>query len=215
MPILTIAEFAAHRYQAERLVEQVTVTDLPSSLSGEATRVHAFRSLLDGAEHLAVVNTPISGVPPVRVHSECMTGDALGSLRCDCGRQLQQSLQMIGKSGGAPIYLRGQEGRGIGLANKIRTYVLQDGGRDTMQANTDLGFAADARDYAIAAQILRTLEIETITLLTSNPAKAEALQANGITVQKQRSLIIQPNRFNLRYLDTKRDKFGHALTHHS
>lgn len=215
LPILTIAELVAHRYRTERLVEQVAVADLPSSLSGETTRVHAFRSLLDGAEHLAVVNAPISSVPLVRVHSECLTGDALGSLRCDCGPQLQQSLQMIGETGGVLIYLRGQEGRGIGLANKIRAYALQDSGRDTVQANTDLGFAADARDYAIAAQILKALEIDAITLLTNNSAKAEALQANGITVQEQSPLIIAPNPFNLRYLDTKRDKFGHALTHHS
>ena len=157
----------------------------------------------------------ISGVPLVRVHSECLTGDALGSLRCDCGPQLQQSQQMISDTGGVLIYLRGQEGRGIGLANKIRAYALQDKGRDTVQANTDLGFAPDARNYAIAAQILRALEIDTITLLTNNPAKAEALEANGITVQAQQPLIIASNRFNLRYLDTKREKFGHALTHPS
>ena len=215
LPILTIAELVAHRYRTEQLVEQVAVADLPSSLSGVAARVYAFRSLLDGAEHLAVVNAPISGVPLVRVHSECLTGDALGSLRCDCGPQLQQSQQMISDTGGVLIYLRGQEGRGIGLANKIRAYALQDKGRDTVQANTDLGFAPDARNYAIAAQILRALEIDTITLLTNNPAKAEALEANGITVQAQQPLIIASNRFNLRYLDTKREKFGHALTHPS
>lgn len=215
LPILTIAELVAYRYRTEQLVEQVAVADLPSSLSGETTRVHAFRSLLDGAEHLAVVNAPSSGVPLVRVHSECLTGDALGSLRCDCGPQLQQSLQMIGEAGGVLIYLRGQEGRGIGLANKIRAYALQDNGRDTVQANTDLGFAPDARNYAIAAQILRALEIDTITLLTNNPAKAEALQANGISVQAQQPLIIAPNSFNLRYLNTKRDKFSHTLTHHN
>lgn len=212
LPILTIAELVAHRCRTEQLVEQVAVADLPSALSGEATRVYAFRSLLDGAEHLAVVNGPISGVPLVRVHSECLTGDALGSLRCDCGPQLQEALRLIGESGGVVIYLRGQEGRGIGLANKIRAYALQDSGRDTVQANTELGFAADARNYAIAAQILRTLDIDTITLLTNNPHKVAALEASGIVIGALRPLIIAPNPFNLRYLDTKRDKFGHALS---
>ena len=120
---------------------------------------------------------------------------------------------MIGESGGVLIYLRGQEGRGIGLANKIRAYALQDKGRDTVEANTDLGFAADARDYAIAAQILRALGVVTITLLTNNPQKAETLRANGIDVREQQSLIIAPNPFNLRYLQTKREKLGHTLTH--
>jgi len=191
----------------------VASADLPSAFSGDAMRVHAFRNLLDGTEHLAMVKAPMSGVPLVRVHSECLTGDALGSLRCDCGAQLQESLRMIGESGGVLIYLRGQEGRGIGLANKIRAYALQDNGRDTVEANTDLGFAADARDYAIAAQILRALDVVTITLLTNNPQKAETLRANGIDVREQQSLIIAPNPFNLRYLQTKREKLGHTLTH--
>ncbi|WP_332700431.1 3,4-dihydroxy-2-butanone-4-phosphate synthase [Devosia sp.] len=213
LPILTIADLVAHRCKTELLVEQVASADLPSSLSGDAMRVHAFRSLLDGTEHLAMVKAPMAEAPLVRVHSECLTGDALGSLRCDCGAQLQESLRMIGESGGVLVYLRGQEGRGIGLANKIRAYALQDGGRDTVEANTDLGFAADARDYAIAAQILRALDVVAITLLTNNPQKAETLRANGIDIREQQPLIIPPNPFNLRYLETKREKFGHTLTH--
>lgn len=213
LPILSISDLVAYRCKTEVLVEQVDSADLPSAFSGDAMRVHAFRSLLDGTEHLAIVKAPMTGAPLVRVHSECLTGDALGSLRCDCGAQLQQSLRMIGESGGVLIYLRGQEGRGIGLANKIRAYALQDEGRDTVEANTDLGFAADARDYAIAGQILRALGVVTITLLTNNPQKAETLRASGIDVQEQRPLIIAPNPFNLRYLDAKREKFGHTLTH--
>jgi 3,4-dihydroxy 2-butanone 4-phosphate synthase/GTP cyclohydrolase II len=213
LPILSISDLVAYRCRTEVLVEQVATAALPSAFSGDAMRVHAFRSLLDGTEHLAMVKAPMCGVPLVRVHSECLTGDALGSLRCDCGAQLQESLRMIGEVGGVLIYLRGQEGRGIGLANKIRAYALQDKGRDTVEANTDLGFAADARDYAIAAQILRALDCVTITLLTNNPQKAEALRANGIDVRQLQSLIITPNPFNLGYLETKRDKFGHTLTH--
>ena len=213
LPILSISDLVAYRCKTEVLVEQVASADLPSAFSGDAMRVHAFRSLLDGTEHLAMVKAPMTGTPLVRVHSECLTGDALGSLRCDCGAQLQESLRMIGESGGVLIYLRGQEGRGIGLANKVRAYALQDKGRDTVEANTDLGFAADARDYAIAAQILRALDVVTITLLTNNPQKAETLRANGIDVREQQSLIIAPNAFNLRYLETKREKFGHTLAH--
>ncbi|KKC34063.1 bifunctional 3,4-dihydroxy-2-butanone-4-phosphate synthase/GTP cyclohydrolase II [Devosia psychrophila] len=213
LPILPISDLVAYRCKTEVLVEQVASADLPSGFSGDSMRVHAFRSLLDGTEHLAMVKAPMTGTPLVRVHSECLTGDALGSLRCDCGAQLQESLRLIGESGGILIYLRGQEGRGIGLANKIRAYALQDKGRDTVEANTDLGFAADARDYAIAAQILRALGVVTITLLTNNPQKAETLRANGIDVREQQSLIIAPNPFNLRYLQTKREKLGHTLAH--
>ena len=215
IPILTIEDLAAHRLRTEQLVERVAQAELPSSLTSAPLQVHAFRSLVDGTEHLAVVKPVTTGKTPlVRIHSECLTGDAFGSLRCDCGQQLQEALRLISDSdGGALIYLRGQEGRGIGLANKIRAYALQDQGMDTVEANTALGFAPDLRDYAIAAQILRALDMATIDLLSNNPQKTTGLAAYGIAVAHQRPLIVTPNPFNLRYLATKSAKFGHTLSH--
>ena len=215
LPILTIEDLAAHRMRTERLVEEVAQAELPSSLTSAALQVHAFRNLVDGVEHLAIVKPSIAGQTPlVRIHSECLTGDAFGSLRCDCGQQLQEALKLISNSdGGAVIYLRGQEGRGIGLANKIRAYALQDQGMDTVEANAALGFAPDLRDYAIAAQILRALNMPTIDLLSNNPQKTSGLAACGITVTHQLPLIVAPNKFNLRYLATKSEKFGHTLSH--
>ena len=215
LPILTIEDLAAHRMRTERLVEEVAQAELPSSLTSAALHVHAFRNLVDGVEHLAIVKPSIAGQTPlVRIHSECLTGDAFGSLRCDCGQQLQEALKLISNSdGGAVIYLRGQEGRGIGLANKIRAYALQDQGMDTVEANAALGFAPDLRDYAIAAQILRALNMPTIDLLSNNPQKTSGLAACGITVTHQLPLIVAPNKFNLRYLATKSEKFGHTLSH--
>ena len=215
LPILTIEDLAAHRMRTERLVEEVAQAELPSSLTSAALHVHAFRNLVDGVEHLAIVKPSIAGQTLlVRIHSECLTGDAFGSLRCDCGQQLQEALKLISNSdGGAVIYLRGQEGRGIGLANKIRAYALQDQGMDTVEANAALGFAPDLRDYAIAAQILRALNMPTIDLLSNNPQKTSGLAACGITVTHQLPLIVAPNKFNLRYLATKSEKFGHTLSH--
>jgi 3,4-dihydroxy 2-butanone 4-phosphate synthase / GTP cyclohydrolase II len=213
LPILSTSDLVAYRCKTEVLVEQVASADFPSAFSGDAMRVHAIRSLLVGTEHLATVKAPMTRAPLARVHSECLTGAALCSLRCDCGAQLQESLRMIGESGGVLIYLRGQEVCGIGLANKIRAYALQDKGRDTVEANTEVGFAAHARDYAIAAQTLRALGVVTITLLTNNPQKAETLRANGIDVQEQQSLNIAPNPLNFRYLETKCERLGHTLTH--
>ncbi|HEV7344070.1 MAG TPA: 3,4-dihydroxy-2-butanone-4-phosphate synthase [Devosia sp.] len=214
LPVLSIKDIVTHRIRTEQLVEEVASTDLPISVAEEGLKVHAFRSMLDGSEHLAVVKHPLPATPLVRVHSECLTGDALGSLRCDCGPQLQESLRLIAESdGGILIYLRGQEGRGIGLANKIRAYALQDQGLDTVDANTTLGFVPDARDYGVAAQILGALGIRSVTLLSNNPAKAEALERYGVTVAERRRLAIPPNPFNLRYLTTKRDRFGHSFSH--
>jgi 3,4-dihydroxy 2-butanone 4-phosphate synthase/GTP cyclohydrolase II len=211
LPILTIRDIIEHRSRTERLVEEVASAELPTSFGARPMRVHAFRSLIDGNEHLAVVAEGAAAVPLVRVHSECLTGDALGSLRCDCGPQLQQALQMISEQGGVLVYLRGQEGRGIGLANKIRAYALQDEGHDTVQANTALGFAADSRDYAVAAQILSARGLERINLLSNNPGKVEDLARYGICTEKRVPLVIPANPFNLRYLATKHEKLGHAL----
>lgn len=213
LPILTIREIVAHRARNEVLVEEVASAALPSSLGDDDMRVHAFRSLLDGSEHLAMVKRPHAATPLVRIHSECLTGDALGSRRCDCGQQLQESIRQISECGGVLVYLRGQEGRGIGLANKIRAYALQDEGHDTVEANVALGFAADARDYAVAAQILRALGVSQVELLSNNPAKAESLERYGVRVEKRQPLLVPPNPFNLRYLATKREKFGHTVVH--
>ena len=214
LPILTIRDIIAYRLANETLVDEVARAQLPTEHSPEPLDVRAFRSRLDGTEHLALVRNPLRGTPLVRLHSECLTGDALGSLRCDCGPQLQEALRQIATGdGGALIYLRGQEGRGIGLANKIRAYVLQDQGHDTVEANTALGFAPDARDYGIAGQILRALGISRLRLLTNNPGKAQALDHQGIAVVERVPLEIPANPYNWRYLATKRDKFGHTFTH--
>ena len=214
LPILSVKDIIAHRIRTERLVEEIAIAALPSTFTDAPMKVHAFRSLIDGTEHLAVVKHPLPKTPLVRVHSECLTGDVLGSLRCDCGPQLQEALRLISESaGGALIYLRGQEGRGIGLANKIRAYALQDQGHDTVEANVALGFAADSRDYGIAAQILRSLGISALILLSNNPQKSEALEHYGVAVRERRPLVIPPNPFNLRYLATKHEKFGHTFTY--
>ena len=216
IPVLTIAELVEYRWATERLVEEVASADLPTAYADGVLRVHAFRSKVDGEEHLAIVRRPLGRTPLVRVHSECLTGDALGSLRCDCGPQLHEAQRLISEDpeGGVVIYLRGQEGRGIGLANKIRAYALQDGGLDTLDANTALGLPADARHYGIAAQILKALGVERLRLLSNNPAKADALTGYGIEVAGRVPLVIPPNPFNRRYLATKGSRFGHSLCQH-
>lgn len=212
LPLLTIAELVAHRKATELLVDEVATARLPSDHAGQAFSVRAFRSRIDGGEHLAMVAGPLTGAPLVRVHSECLTGDALGSRRCDCGEQLRESLRQISDSGnGALIYLRNHEGRGLGLANKIAAYALQDRGLDTVQANHALGFADDQRDYGVAAQILRALGVGEVKLLSNNPRKAAGLRANGVTVRREVPLLIPANPDNAAYLETKRDKLGHSL----
>lgn len=212
LPILTIAELVAYRIATEKLVEQVAIADFPNHFAAKNMKIIAFTSQIDGLEHVAMVKYPLGDNPLVRVHSECLTGDALGSMRCDCGAQLQESLRLVGEStGGAVVYLRGQEGRGIGLANKIRAYELQDAGADTFEANTALGFAPDARDYGVAAQIIKALGMKQVRLLTNNPDKAEGLRRYGVTVSEIKPLVIAPNKFNADYLATKGAKFGHTL----
>ncbi|HZC17917.1 MAG TPA: 3,4-dihydroxy-2-butanone-4-phosphate synthase, partial [Caulobacteraceae bacterium] len=212
IPILTIAEVAAHRVTCETLVEEVAAARLPSAHAPDGLQVRAFRSLVDGSEHLALVKGALGERALVRVHSECLTGDAFGSLRCDCGAQLQCALRRIGESdNGVLIYLRGHEGRGLGLANKIRAYALQDQGMDTVEANAALGFADDLRDYGIAAQILKALGVTRPRLLSNNPRKAAGLRAYGVAVAEEVPLILPPNRHNAAYLAAKRDKLGHRL----
>ncbi len=171
---------------------------------------HAYRRA-DGIEHLVLVHGLLDGTPLVRVHSECLTGDVFSSARCDCGAQRDLALQMIAAEGsGALIYLRGQEGRGIGLGEKIRAYALQEAGYDTVDANLALGHPADARDYADAAEILHHLGATSIRLLTNNPAKTDALTAHGIDVIGREPIIIEPTFANAAYLRTKRERMGHS-----
>jgi len=218
LPILTIKELIEHRIGRESLIEEVAVSKLPS-LYGTANgefRLHAFRSRIDQTEHLALVSLHKTGKLEnpalVRVHSECLTGDALGSLRCDCGAQLQASMKQIAASGnGVLVYMRSHEGRGIGLANKIKAYALQDGGLDTVEANRHLGFEADLRHYGMGAQILRHLGVSQMRLLTNNPRKVVSLEGFGLEIVEKVPIEIAANPSNLAYLTSKRDKLGHWL----
>lgn len=212
LPVVTIREIINHRVTRETLVDIVARSELPTEYSPLPLEVYAFRSRMDQTEHLALVRNPLRGTPLVRVHSECLTGDALMSLRCDCGPQLHTALRQIAESdGGALLYLRGQEGRGIGLASKISAYALQDRGYDTVEANSALGFLPDARDYSIAGQMLRALEIRQLRLLSNNPGKATSLRKFGIEVDVL-PLEVESNPYNCRYLATKRDKLGHLIS---
>jgi 3,4-dihydroxy 2-butanone 4-phosphate synthase / GTP cyclohydrolase II len=212
LPILSIAELIKYRLQTEVLIDEVAKSELPTAYADEPLQIHAFRSRIDGTEHLAIVKHPLPKTPLVRVHSECLTGEALGSLRCDCGPQLQTAIRMVSESeGGVVLYMRNQEGRGIGLANKIKAYALQDQGHDTVEANAMLGFANDSRDYAAAAHMLKALGVSELTLLTNNPDKTHALQELGLNVVEQRPLVIEANPFNANYLATKREKLGHSF----
>ena len=175
--------------------------------------MHLYRSSIDDHHHLAVEKGDVAGKKDVlvRVHSSCLTGDVFGSCRCDCGEQLAAALRLIEKEGlGVVLYMR-QEGRGIGLANKIMAYKLQDEGRDTVEANVDLGFPPDLRDYGIGAQILVDMGLSTIRLITNNPRKVVGLQAYDLKVSDRIPLQTKPNRHNARYLETKRDKLGHLI----
>ena len=213
LPLVTIRELVRYRYRREQLVKRVAASGLPTRFG--AFRIVVYESLIDGHHHVALVKgSPARRETPLaRVHSQCLTGDVFGSLRCDCGEQMAAALERIDREGaGVFLYLR-QEGRGIGLANKLRAYELQDLGLDTVDANLKLGFAPDLRDYGVAAQILKDLGFSKIRLLTNNPRKIEALTDYGIDVAARESLEVRPNPTNRRYLETKRERLGHLLKH--
>jgi 3,4-dihydroxy 2-butanone 4-phosphate synthase/GTP cyclohydrolase II len=209
--ILTIRDLIAWRRRREVLVERVVRVPLPTA-EGDFM-LHLYQCKLEGDHHLALVKGRLSGGGPVlvRVHSQCLTGDVLGSQRCDCGEQLHGALRAIARRGrGVLLYLR-QEGRGIGLAAKLKAYALQDRGLDTVEANVRLGYPADLRDYGIGAQILTDLGVREIELLTNNPRKLVGLEAHGLRIVKRVPIRVAPTRHNRRYLATKRDKLGHLL----
>ena len=211
IPVVRISQIVHYRRANERVVYQVAAAELPTA-HGPYKAV-AFHDTTTGEDHVALTLGDLANDSPplVRVHSECLTGDVFGSMRCDCGDQLNAALARIADEGrGAVLYMR-QEGRGIGLANKLRTYELQDRGLDTVDANRHLGFAADLRDYGVGAQILRELGITDLRLLTNNPKKTAGFRAYGLKVVEQLPLAVEPGAHNRRYLETKRARMGHEL----
>lgn len=212
LKIITIADLIRYRRRREKLIRCVAETRLPTEW-GEFT-AHVYESLLDGIHHLALTKGEVRGAvnPLVRVHSECLTGDIFGSRRCDCGSQLHEAMKRINAEGcGAIVYLRGHEGRGIGLAHKLRAYSLQDQGRDTVDANLDLGLPVDSREYGIGAQILADLGLTTIRLMTNNPSKYGGLEGYDLTITERVPLTSPPTEENLHYLTTKQKRLGHLL----
>jgi 3,4-dihydroxy 2-butanone 4-phosphate synthase/GTP cyclohydrolase II len=212
LKICTIADLVAYRLKHERLVRVVADARLPSRYGGD-WRVVAFENDLDKLDHIALIKGDLAGDEPllVRVHSECLTGDVMGSMRCDCGEQLHKAMEAIDEEGrGAILYMR-QEGRGIGLINKLRAYELQDQGLDTVEANRRLGFKADLRDYGIGAQMLLALGVSKIRIMTNNPRKLVGLQGYGIEIVDRLPIEANPTCSNSYYLRTKREKLGHLL----
>lgn len=211
LKIITVRALIEYRIRREKLVQRIVSTRLPSQYGD--FRIYLFRSQTDSKDHIALVKGDISPEKPtlVRVHSECLTGDVFGSLRCDCNAQLVASMERVEMEGhGIVLYMR-QEGRGIGLLNKLKAYNLQDEGLDTVEANEELGFRADLRDYGIGAQILRDLGVGKMRLLTNNPKKIIGLTGYGLEVVERIPLEVHPNQHNERYLKTKRDKLGHLI----
>jgi 3,4-dihydroxy 2-butanone 4-phosphate synthase / GTP cyclohydrolase II len=213
LKMITVAELIAYRRRTEKLIERVVATRLPTAY-GEFTAV-GYRSLVDDKHHVAMVKGDVSGGEDVlvRVHSECLTGDVFHSMRCDCGVQLAAALAMIEREGEGVLLYLSQEGRGIGLLNKLRAYRLQEEGHDTVDANLKLGLPADLRDYGIGAQILGDLGLSTIRILTNNPKKIVGLEGYGLSVTAQIPIETVPNPHNEEYLRAKRDKLGHSLHH--
>ena len=211
MKIITIKDLIAYRLKQESLVERGVEADLPTEFGH--FRIIPFRQKSNGLEHIAIFKGEWKPEDPVlvRMHSSCMTGDIFASKRCDCGEQLHQAMQMIDKEGkGVIVYLQ-QEGRGIGLMNKIAAYKLQEQGDDTVEANIHLGFKADERDYGVGAQILRAMGAKKLKLMTNNPVKRVGLESYGIEIIENVPIEIKPNRFNERYMRTKKEKMHHDL----
>jgi 3,4-dihydroxy 2-butanone 4-phosphate synthase/GTP cyclohydrolase II len=215
-----IADLVEYRRRRERLIERVAVARMPTT-HGDFD-CHTYRSLVDGRTHMALtVGIPRVGesgrFPPieepvlVRVHSQCLTGDAFGSLRCDCGPQLQLAMEKVQAAGRGVVLYISQEGRGIGLANKLRAYELQDRGLDTVEANVHLGFRPDEREFGTGAQILHDLGVRRLQLMSNNPKKLAGLQGYGLEIAAQVPLVVAPNQHNQKYLDTKREKMGHLF----
>jgi 3,4-dihydroxy 2-butanone 4-phosphate synthase / GTP cyclohydrolase II len=210
--LITIADLIAHRLRFESQVRRVVEAEIPTPYG--PFRALAYESKIDATEHLALIFGAPEGKPDVlvRMHSECLTGDVFGSLRCDCGAQLQEAMRRVALEGeGVIVYMRGHEGRGIGMMHKLRAYRLQDAGSDTVEANLELGFPADAREYGTGAQILVDLGLTTLRLLTNNPAKRAGLEGYGLEIVERVGLETVPTPQNLRYLRAKRDKLGHDL----
>ena len=213
LKMITIADLIAYRRRTEKLVERMTSVRMPTA-HGDFTMI-AFQETLTGKNHLALVKGDVAGKKDVlvRVHSECITGDVFGSQRCDCGEQLELALERINAEGEGVLLYMSQEGRGIGLINKLRAYQLQEEGLDTVEANQQLGFPADMREYGIGTQILADLGLSSIRILTNNPRKIAGIEGFGLTVVEQVPIEVPPNEENVRYLSTKRDKLGHRLHH--
>jgi 3,4-dihydroxy 2-butanone 4-phosphate synthase / GTP cyclohydrolase II len=212
LKLISIEQLVAYRKRTERMVERIVETTIPNRHG--TWRALGYASAIDGGEHVALVYGDLDGGEDVlvRAHSECLTGDVLGSERCDCGTQLETAMAMIAQEGrGAVVYLRGHEGRGIGLLAKLRAYQMQDGGSDTVDANLELGLPVDARDYGNAAQILADLGVRTVRLLTNNPAKVQGLESFGVEVRGRVPLPVVVTEHNRRYLTAKRDRLGHRI----
>jgi 3,4-dihydroxy 2-butanone 4-phosphate synthase / GTP cyclohydrolase II len=213
LPLISIADLIAYRRRHEHLVHRVAEVVIPTPY-GPFNAI-AYESEFDQNHHLALVRGDVAGRPDVlvRMHSECLTGDVFGSLRCDCGTQLNDAMRQIAEAGqGVVVYIRGHEGRGIGIVHKLQAYKLQDTGRDTVEANIELGLPADARDYGTGAQILVDLGLSTLRLLTNNPAKRAGLEGYGLRIVERVPLETTPTNENLHYLQTKRDRMGHELS---
>jgi 3,4-dihydroxy 2-butanone 4-phosphate synthase/GTP cyclohydrolase II len=213
LKMVTVADLVAHRRHTERLVERIAIADLPTKFG--QFDAYGYRSLIDGQQHVALVCGDVAGKQDVlvRVHSECLTGDVFGSFRCDCGEQLERALSQIAQAGTGVLLYLAQEGRGIGILNKLRAYELQEQGYDTVDANLHLGFPSDSRDYSVGYQILADLGLTSIRVLTNNPRKLEGLEGFGLTVTEHLPIEAEPNTFNADYLRTKRERMGHILHH--